>query len=173
MIEADKRKAIFLLSEGGMSMREIARRLGVSRNTVRAVIERKGGAPPIVAKTKILIDPALLQELYDECDGWKQRVHEKLVEEKGIPVKYSTLTRMLRDLGIGPRPAPGRDGSYAGEAGGDSRAPPESRRAAVRRRRRAALVASAGGTRGAHATARRATRSRSRTHAESAAESPG
>src|SRR6266540_928903 len=106
MIEPDKRKAIFLLSEGGMSMREIARRLGVSRNTVRAVIERKGAAPAIVAKTKILIDPALLQELYDECDGWKQRVHERLVEEKGIPVKYSTLTRMLRDLGIGPAAKP-------------------------------------------------------------------
>ena len=106
MIEPDKRKAIFLLSEGGMSMREIARRLGVSRNTVREVIERKGAAPAIVAKNKILIDPALLQELYDECDGWKQRVHERLVEEKGIPVKYSTLTRMLRDLGIGPAAKP-------------------------------------------------------------------
>ena len=34
MIEPDKRKAIFLLHQEGMSIREIARRLGVSRNTV-------------------------------------------------------------------------------------------------------------------------------------------
>ena len=35
MIATDKRKAIFLLHQEGMEVREIARRLGVSRNTVR------------------------------------------------------------------------------------------------------------------------------------------
>ena len=39
MIEADKRKAIFLLHQEGMSVRQIARRLGISRNTVRSIIE--------------------------------------------------------------------------------------------------------------------------------------
>ena len=34
MIEADKRKAIFLLHQEGMIPREIARRLNVSHNTV-------------------------------------------------------------------------------------------------------------------------------------------
>ena len=28
------------------------------------------------------------------------RVHEKLVEEEGVAVTYSTLTQMLRELGI-------------------------------------------------------------------------
>ena len=32
------------------------------------------------------------------CDGRMQRIHEKLVQEKGIQVGYSTLTRMLREL---------------------------------------------------------------------------
>jgi len=50
---------------------------------------------------KIRIDADLLERLYHECDGWIQRVHEKLVEEEGIQVKYSTLTRMLRSMGIG------------------------------------------------------------------------
>jgi transposase len=50
---------------------------------------------------KIRIDTDLLQRLYEECDGRIQRVHEKLVEEEGVQVKYSTLTRMLRDLGLG------------------------------------------------------------------------
>ena len=43
---------------------------------------------------------ALLERLYTECDGWMQRIHEKLVEEEGIEVGYSTLTRMLRELGL-------------------------------------------------------------------------
>jgi len=42
-----------------------------------------------------------IRDRYEECDGRKQRVYEKLVEEEGIEVKYSTLTRMLRELGIG------------------------------------------------------------------------
>ena len=47
MIEPDKRKAVFLLHEGGMGVREIARRLGLGRNTVRSVIDEKGaGAQP-------------------------------------------------------------------------------------------------------------------------------
>jgi len=51
-------------------------------------------------------DPELLQRLYHECDGWIQRIHEKLVEEEQIEVGYSTLTRMLGKLGLGrDRPA--------------------------------------------------------------------
>ena len=42
MIEPEKRKAIFLLSQEGMGAREIARRLGISRNTVREIIRDKG-----------------------------------------------------------------------------------------------------------------------------------
>lgn len=102
MIDPEKRKAIFLLSEEGMNVREIARRLGVGRNTVRSAIASMGIAPPAARKSKIRIDRELLQRLYDECDGWKRRIHEKLSEEEKIEVKYSTLTRMLRELGIGP-----------------------------------------------------------------------
>lgn len=47
----------------------------------------------------------LLQRLYRECDGWLQRVHEKLVEEEGIEISYSTLTRLARQMGIGQPPA--------------------------------------------------------------------
>lgn len=101
MIEPDKRKAIFLLHEEGMSMRKIARDLHVSRNTVRSVIAKQGEMPGTVRKDKIWIDPELLERLHGECDGYVQRVHERLAEEEGIEVKYSTLTRMLRELGIG------------------------------------------------------------------------
>ena len=101
MIEPDKRKALFLLHQEGMTLREMSRRLKISRNTVRAIIKQKGALPDTERKDKLFIDPELLKRLYEECDGFKQRVHEKLVEEEGIEVTYSTLTRMLRALGIG------------------------------------------------------------------------
>jgi transposase len=100
MIAADKRKAIFLLHQEGMPVREIARRLHVDRNTVGVVIEQGGQMPMTVRQPKQPIDPELLQRLYQDCDGWIQRVHEKLAEEEGIQIKYSTLTGMLRRLGI-------------------------------------------------------------------------
>ena len=49
---------------------------------------------------KIQVDPNLLKRLYEECDGYAQRVHEKLVEEEHLQIQYSTLTRLLRELGM-------------------------------------------------------------------------
>lgn len=62
--------------------------------------------PVSTRSDKISIDRDLLERLVQECNGWIQRVHEKLVEEEGIQVKYSTLTRLLRDQGIGRLPEP-------------------------------------------------------------------
>ena len=103
MIESDKRKAIFLLHDEGMSVRQIAHRLQVARNTVRSIITEQGAVPTTVRKDKVRIVRELLQRLYDECDGYAQRVHEKLLEEEKLDIKYSTLTRRLRELGIGSK----------------------------------------------------------------------
>ena len=51
MISPEKRKAIYLLHEEGMSKREISRRLQVSRNTVNIIISQKGNMP--ISKKKI------------------------------------------------------------------------------------------------------------------------
>ena len=100
MIAADKRQAVFLLHQQGMSLQEIAQRLQISRNTVRTIIAQKGEMPLHVRKDKIQVDRELLERLYQECEGWMQRVHEQLVEEHGIRIGYSTLTRMLRQLDL-------------------------------------------------------------------------
>jgi len=100
MIDADKRKAVFLLHEEGMGAREIAQRLGVGRNTVRRVIALKGEMPSARRCEKQPLSPELLRRLYEQCDGWIQRVHEKLTEEEHVEVPYQTLTRKLRALGI-------------------------------------------------------------------------
>lgn len=101
MIEPDKRKAVYFLHQEGMGVREIARSLKLSPYTVTAIIGQKGEMPEIVRNDKIRIDPDLLSRLYSECQGRAQRVHEKLTEEEGIRVAYSTLTQMLRQQGLG------------------------------------------------------------------------
>ncbi len=101
MIEADMRKAIYSLHEAGMSERQISRRFSISRNTVKAIIIQKGQMPEIEREDTIEIDPDLLNSLYLKCEGHIQRIHEILTEEEGIEIGYSTLTRKIRELGLG------------------------------------------------------------------------
>src|SRR5215471_8646579 len=83
-----------------MSARQIARRLHVSRPTVKTIIAQQGQMPEVARTLTQPIDPELLQRLYNECEGWIQRVQEKLAEEHKIHIKYPTLTWRLRQLGI-------------------------------------------------------------------------
>ena len=105
MIDADMRNAIYQLHRAGRPLREISRQFHISRNTVRAVIRQQGAVPRTVRKDKIQIDPELLRRLHDDCDGWMQRLHEKLIEEEKIQVSYPTLTRLLRELGLSQPPS--------------------------------------------------------------------
>jgi transposase len=100
MIDQDKRRAIYLLHQEGAGIKSISRQLRVSRKTVKAIIALKGEMPQGVRSDKIDVDEALLRRLYQECDGFVQRVHEKLTGEEGVTLGYSTLTRLLRDLEI-------------------------------------------------------------------------
>jgi len=101
-----------------MGVRRIARQLNVSRSTVRGIIEHKGGMPDAQRKDKIQVDEQLLRQLYAECNGWMQRVHERLTEEEGVRIGYSTLTRMIRELEIG-HSADQRCGQVADEPGAE------------------------------------------------------
>ena len=118
MIGPDKRKAIVTLHEEGMSLREISRRLKVSRKTVTDIIKQGGAVPNMVRKDKIEVDPELLRRLHAECKGWKKRIHEKLTEEEGIKIGYSTLVRRIRELGVG-QSLTRRCGRVADEPGGE------------------------------------------------------
>jgi hypothetical protein len=64
------------------------------------IIEQQGQMPRRTRSDKIEIDADLLKRLYRQCDGFAQRVHEKLAEEEHVSIQYSTLTRLLRQLGI-------------------------------------------------------------------------
>jgi transposase len=100
MIDPEKRGAIVLLHKEGMSIRDISDTLNVSRNTVSAIIEHKGIMPDRKRADKIQIDTELLRRLYNECEGRVKRVHEKLTEEEGIVIAYSTLTKITRELDL-------------------------------------------------------------------------
>ena len=100
MIDADKRQAVLLLHQEGMERNQIARQLRISPNTVDVIIRQKGQRPVHTRQDKIQVDPDLLKRLYQECDGYAQRVHEKLVEDEHFQIQYSTLTRLLRELGL-------------------------------------------------------------------------
>ena len=102
MIDRDMRQAVFQLHQAGMALREISRRLHLSRNAVRAIVRQQGKLTRKPRQDKIQIDPELLERLYRECDGWVQRIHERLVEEHQLQVGYSTLTRLIRELDVGP-----------------------------------------------------------------------
>ena len=118
MIGPDVRNAIYQLHQAGMSLREISRRLHVSRNAVRKIVKQQGKFARQQRSDKKQIDTELLERLYRECDGWIQRIHEKLVEEEGIQIGYSTLTRMLRELGLS-RSEPVRCDRVADEPGAE------------------------------------------------------
>ena len=100
MIEADKRKAIFLLHQEGMSVRQIARRLGISRNSVRRIIQQEGAMPQTKRSDKKQIDPELLRQLYEQCEGRVQRVHEKLIEAPPETIEWTAVRdRLTRAAG--------------------------------------------------------------------------
>lgn len=101
MIEPPKRESVVLLHKEGKGVREISRWLCLGRNTVRRILRQKGRREAKARKDKIRIDPELLTRLYGECDGYLQRVHERLVETEGVKICYSTLTRIARGMGLG------------------------------------------------------------------------
>lgn len=101
MIDPDKRNAVFTLHQEGMSAREIGQRLQISRSTVASIIRQQGAVVVKPRQGKIEVDLELLRRLHHECDGWVQRIHERLSEEHKVSIGYSTLTRLLRQHGLG------------------------------------------------------------------------
>ena len=118
MIDPDVRSAIYQLHLAGTPQGEIGRQFHVSDRTVRTIVRQQGAIPQTVRKDKIHIDPELLRRLYQQCDGWIERVHEILVEGEGVQVSYPTLTRAVRELGLG-QPAKARCDHVPDEPGAE------------------------------------------------------
>ena len=90
----------------GVARKAIARQLHLDVKTVRAIVRRESlHEEPKERSDRVVIDQALLEQIYQDCRGYVQRMHEILSEEHGIDIGYSTLTRLVRaqELGAAPK----------------------------------------------------------------------
>jgi len=78
MLDLDTRRAIFQLKKRGLGLRAIARALGISRNSVRAVLALGTAEVPAIDRAE-RCTPQLdtLRGLYADCKGNRVRVWEE------------------------------------------------------------------------------------------------
>ena len=116
MLTQAQRTTILELSTQGVSKREIARVLGISRVAVRRVLRSNSTVVPELQRAE-KAEPHRQQilELFDQCKGNLVRVHEELVAA-GAELSYPALTAFCRRHGIGQAP-PVASGQYHFEPG--------------------------------------------------------
>jgi len=104
MLSQAQRTAILELSAKGVSKREIAQVLRLSRPTVRKVLrENSTNVPEIQRAEKAEPYREQILELLTSCKGNLVRVHEELVAG-GAVLSYPALTGFCRRQGIGRTP---------------------------------------------------------------------
>ena len=104
MLSQAQRTAILELHQHGVSKREIARVLGVSRLSVRKVLRSNSSTlPELVRAEKAEPYRDQILELLATCKGNLVRVHEELGSQ-GAEVSYPALTAFCRRHGIGKQP---------------------------------------------------------------------
>lgn len=101
MKKADIQSAVLTMKQLGQSNKAISRVLHIDVKTVRATVLAGQVRTSKHRKDKVEIDDALLEKLFCDCDGYLERMHEKLTEEHGLSIGYSTLTRLVRSKGLG------------------------------------------------------------------------
>jgi hypothetical protein len=106
-------QAVRTLAARGKGLREIARLLDLSRNTVRRIL-RHGEPAPTEGPSCDQAMQARLKAAFALARGNVVRVKELLAED-GADIPYSTLTRWARQAGL--RVAPRRAGEYHFVAG--------------------------------------------------------
>jgi transposase len=104
MLSQNQRAAILELDTQGVSKREIARVLKLSRVTVREVLRSGSAEVPVLSRAEIC-EPYRQQilELLPNCKGNLVRVQEELAT-RGAHLSYSALTAFCRRHGIGQAP---------------------------------------------------------------------
>ena len=105
MLSQNQRTTILELHAQGVSKREIARVLNISRLSVRKVLRSNSAAVPTLLRPE-KAEPYRQQilELLQSCKGNLVRVREELGATSGVDLSYSTLTAFCRRHGIGQEP---------------------------------------------------------------------
>src|SRR2546426_3111116 len=104
MLSQAQRTTILELNTQGVSKREIARVLRISRVAVRQVLRSNSIALPELQRQEKAepYRPQIL-ELFSNCKGNLVRVHEELLAS-GAELSYAALTAFCRRHGIGQAP---------------------------------------------------------------------
>jgi transposase len=105
MIEPQKRLAAITLHQAGRGIREVARLLGIDVKSVKKIIQEGPEAPRKPRSDTLIVDEAVLRQVFQKASGYTPRIHEILKEEYGIQMGYSTLTLKLRSIGLGKKPS--------------------------------------------------------------------
>ena len=104
MLSQAQRATILELNTQGVTKREIARILGISRLTVRKVLRANStGVPECHRAEKAEPYRQQILELLSACKGNLVRVHEELTA-RGAALSYPALTAFCRRQGIGQAP---------------------------------------------------------------------
>jgi transposase len=112
MLSQAQRITILELHTQGVSKREIARVLEISRVAVRKVLKSNSTTVPELHRSE-KAEPYRQQilELFGKCKGNLVRVHEELAAS-GAEMSYQALTAFCRRHGIGQTPPPVAVGQY-------------------------------------------------------------
>ncbi|RZB36917.1 MAG: hypothetical protein SRB2_01717 [Desulfobacteraceae bacterium Eth-SRB2] len=110
MISEDKRQTVMTLHYSGCPIRKISRLLNISRNAVRRIVR---------GKTNQVAQPGsyhhlepIIREYFKPCKGNVVRVREILSDKYGHDIPYSTLTRLVQEMGLRGDRKKKRAGSY-------------------------------------------------------------
>jgi transposase len=104
MLSQNQRTTILELHAQGVSKREIARVLKISRLSVRKILRANSAeVPKLLRPEKAEPYRQQILELLDSCKGNLVRVQEELAA-RGAHLSYSTLTAFCRRHGIGQQP---------------------------------------------------------------------
>jgi transposase len=104
MLSQNQRTTILELHAQGVSKREIARVLKISRLSVRKILRANSAeVPKLLRPEKAEPYRQQILELLDSCKGNLVRVQEELAAS-GVNLSYSTLTAFCRRHGIGQQP---------------------------------------------------------------------
>jgi transposase len=117
VLERAIRQAILTLNDKGNSRRSIARALGISRTSVKEVLESGEVDVPTLERRELFEEHLpRIRELHERCAHNLVRVHEELAAE-GVEGSYQALTAFCRRHGVGesPKVAAGRYDFMPGE----------------------------------------------------------
>ncbi len=99
MISEDKRQTVISLHQAGCPIRQIGRLLNISRNAVRRIVRGQANSAVVKASRYQPIMP-LVGQYFKFCKGNVVRIKEILHDQYGHDIPYSTLTRLVRELGL-------------------------------------------------------------------------